>query len=98
MQPLVIVLLIGAAFLHACWNAVLRGRRDMLWSITVMSLISAAVALPVALLLPRPDPASWGCIALSAALQIAYCLFLVRAYRHADLGQAYPVARTRNRQ
>ena len=33
MQPLVIVLLIGAAFLHASWNVVLRGRQDRFLSI-----------------------------------------------------------------
>ncbi len=93
MQPLVIALVLGAAVLHACWNVVLRGRQDRFLSITLMSAVSAAVALPFALLVTRPDPASWGCIALSATLQIAYCLFLVRAYRHADLGQAFPVAR-----
>ena len=93
MQPLVIILLLAAAFLHASWNVVLRGRQDRFLSITLMSAISAVVALPFALVLPRPDPSSWGCIAFSSTLQIAYCLFLVRAYRHADLGQVYPVAR-----
>ncbi len=93
MQPLVIALVLGAALLHAGWNAVLRGRRDLFWSITVMSLCSAAVALPFALWLPKPAPASWPYVAISAAMQIAYCVLLVRAYRDADLGQAYPVAR-----
>ena len=93
MQPLIVSLLIAAAFLHACWNAVLRVGADRLWSITVMSLLSALVALPFVFALPPPDRASWGCIALSATLQIVYCFALVRAYRDAGLAQAYPVAR-----
>jgi drug/metabolite transporter (DMT)-like permease len=56
-------------------------------------MISAASALPFALLLPRPDPASWPYIGASASVQITYCLFLVRAYRDGELSQIYPIAR-----
>ncbi len=93
MQPLIIAMVLGAALLHAGWNAVLRGRADRLWSITVMSAMSGAVGLVFVVVLPAPAAASWGYVALSGGLQIAYCLFLVRAYRHAGLAQAYPVAR-----
>jgi drug/metabolite transporter (DMT)-like permease len=90
---LVIVLILGAALLHASWNAILHSDSDRLRSMTLMCMVSAACALPFALLLPAPDRASWSNIAASAGLQIIYCLFLVRAYRHGELGQIYPVAR-----
>jgi drug/metabolite transporter (DMT)-like permease len=93
MTPLVIGLVLGAALLHATWNALLRSGGDRLWSITVMSMTSAVVAAPFVLLLPAPAMASWPFIALSAALQIGYCLFLVRAYRDGELAQVYPIAR-----
>jgi drug/metabolite transporter (DMT)-like permease len=93
MTPIVIVLLLGAALLHATWNAILRGGADRLWSIVVMCATSAVVAAPLVFILPAPARASWPYIAFSAGLQVAYCLFLVRAYREAGLAQVYPIAR-----
>lgn len=93
MTPLVIALVLGAAVLHAGWNAALRSSVDRLRGIVVMSMTSAAVAAPFACVLPLPAPASWPYVALSALLQICYCFFLVRAYREGDFGQIYPIAR-----
>ncbi|HEY3888663.1 MAG TPA: hypothetical protein VGL73_08815, partial [Caulobacteraceae bacterium] len=93
MTPLVIGLILGAALLHASWNAILRGGADRLWSITVMCATSAVVALPFVFLLAAPARASWPRIGLSAALQVSYCIFLVRAYREGALAQVYPIAR-----
>ena len=93
MTPLVVGLILSAALLHASWNAILRGGADRLWSITVMCAVSAVVALPFLVFLPLPAQASWPCIGLSAALQVSYCLFLVRAYREGGLAQVYPIAR-----
>src|SRR5882724_5181241 len=93
MTPAIVALLLAAAFCHASWNALLRGRADRLWSMTVMSFVTTAAAVPAVLLLAPPDPASWPYIAVSAALQTGYSLFLVRAYRSGDFGQVYPIAR-----
>ncbi len=93
MTPVVIALVLCAAVLHASWNAMLRGRADQLWSVTVMSFAATAVAIPAVLLLPLPAPASWPYLGLSSLLQVAYTAFLVFAYRHADLGQVYPMVR-----
>jgi drug/metabolite transporter (DMT)-like permease len=93
MTVTVVILVLGAAILHATWNAMLRSGADRFWSMVVMSVVSASVALPLAWLLDSPMSASWPYIGLSAALQISYWLFLVRAYRDGDLGQVYPIAR-----
>ena len=93
MTPFVAGLLLVAAVLHATWNAILRSGSDRLWSITIMSAVGALFALPFALALPKPDAASWPYLALSAALQVGYCLFLVRAYRDGHLAHVYPIAR-----
>jgi drug/metabolite transporter (DMT)-like permease len=93
MTPLVVGAVLFAALLHATWNAVLRARADRLWSITVMSLMSGVLGAAAAIFLPAPAASSWPFIALSASLQIAYCLALVRAYRHGLLGEIYPIAR-----
>src|SRR5579859_4904768 len=93
MKPLIVLLILGAAVLHATWNAMLRGRSDRLWSITVMSFASTLVAIPALLVLTPPLAASWPYIGVSTVLQVGYSLFLVRAYREGDFGQIYPVAR-----
>jgi drug/metabolite transporter (DMT)-like permease len=93
MSPLVISLVLGAAVLHAVWNAMLRSGADRLWSMAVMCFLCALIALPVALLVPPPAAASWPYMGLSAGLQIFYALFLVRAYRDGQLAHVYPIAR-----
>jgi drug/metabolite transporter (DMT)-like permease len=93
MTPLVIALVLCAAVLHASWNAVLRGRDDKLWSVTVMSFAATVVAIPVVFVLPLPASASWPYLALSVVLQVVYSWFLVAAYRLADLSQIYPMIR-----
>jgi drug/metabolite transporter (DMT)-like permease len=93
VPPLVLALVLGAALLHATWNAMLRSGADRLLSITIMCLVAATASAPFLLILPAPAAASLPYAFLSAALQIGYCLFLVRAYRDGLLGQVYPIAR-----
>lgn len=93
MSSLVVALVLGSALLHASWNALLRSDPDRLKFIAVMSGFCALIALPVALLAPAPAPESWPFVAASGVVQIAYCLLLVRSYRHGHLAQVYPIAR-----
>jgi drug/metabolite transporter (DMT)-like permease len=93
MPPLVIALVLGSAVMHAVWNAMLRANADRLWAMSVMCLLCAVFALPVALVVPAPAKASWPYMASSAAVQIGYALFLVRAYREGLLAQVYPIVR-----
>lgn len=89
----VLALVLGAALLHATWNALLKSGEDRFRSIVVMTGASSLVSLPALLVLPVPRAAAWPAVALSAALHVGYNLFLVRSYRHGDLGQIYPLAR-----
>ena len=93
VPPLVLALLLGAALVHATWNAMLRSGEDRLWWITLMCVVAATLSLPLMLVLPPPAMASWPYAVVSAALQIGYCLFLIRSYRDGQLGQVYPIAR-----
>jgi drug/metabolite transporter (DMT)-like permease len=93
LTPFVLALVLGAAILHASWNALLKGGGDRLRFIALMTACSSLIALPFLPFLPIPARASWGCILLSAALHVGYNLFLIRAYRHGDLGEVYPIAR-----
>lgn len=82
-----------AAVLHAGWNALLRAGSDRLWTMTVMCVAIALACAGLALVLPMPARAAWGCAILSALLHVGYNLCLVRTYRTGDLGQTYPIAR-----
>ncbi|MEM9573354.1 MAG: EamA family transporter [Pseudomonadota bacterium] len=93
MSVLVVSLLIASAIVHAGWNALLKLSDDRLWSISIITLTGACAAVPFALVLTPPSLQSWPYIFLSSVLQVAYCLFLIRAYRHGDLANVYPIAR-----
>lgn len=93
MSPSVSALALFAAILHATWNAFLKSGGDRLWTVTVMSFASTAVALPLLFVFPVPQPDAWPYILASAVLQVGYSVFLVAAYRHGDLGQVYPIVR-----
>ena len=93
MTTLATVLILGAALLHASWNAILRGGSDRYWSIVVICATSVVVALPVVLTLPPPARACWAFLGISTVLQDISCLLLVRGYRDGDLAQVYPIAR-----
>ncbi|OUD10040.1 EamA family transporter [Marivivens niveibacter] len=83
-----------AALLHAGWNSVLKIGLDRLSTVYMLSLVQAAIAIPI---LPFIDPptwsATWPWLVLAAVLHTGYKVFLIQAYAHADLSQAYPLAR-----
>jgi drug/metabolite transporter (DMT)-like permease len=82
-----------AAFLHAAWNAWIKGGDDRFASILAMS---AGQSLLSAALLPffgLPPAHAWPWILGSAALHTGYKIFLINAYERGDLSQVYPLAR-----
>jgi drug/metabolite transporter (DMT)-like permease len=93
VAPEVTAAVLAAALLHAAWNALLKSLPDQLSGIAMLGMTTVAVCLPAAALVAAPARASWGFLALSAALHVGYELFLVGAYRAGDLNQVYPLAR-----
>lgn len=93
MSVLVVTLLLLSAIVHAAWNALLKGGDDRLWAISIITLVGAVALLPFALFLGPPGLPAVPYLVLSSVLQIGYCLFLIRAYRDADLASVYPIAR-----
>ncbi|MPZ25325.1 MAG: EamA family transporter [Micromonosporaceae bacterium] len=93
MSAIVFGALLGAAILHASWNAIAKAIPDPRVAaglFGVVGLVGGAVGV---VLLPLPEPAAWPFIAGSSVLQTGYLLLLVRAYRHGEFGQVYPLAR-----
>jgi drug/metabolite transporter (DMT)-like permease len=93
MTPAIAILVLFAALLHASWNALLKGGRDGLWTMTVMGIATCLACAILVPFMPLPATASWPYIAGSALLHVGYNAFLVRAYRRGDFGSVYPIAR-----
>ncbi len=84
---------LAAAFLHATWNALVRGGSDPLKTSFAVAFGGALLCLPVALVLPVPAPASWPYLLVSGVIHVGYFVVLGLAYRKADLSVAYPLMR-----
>lgn len=82
-----------AAALHAGWNALLKIRLDPFLAMVLIHAAGALVALPGLLVfgLPGRDSLPW--LIASTLLHLGYYYALAGAYRLADMGQVYPVAR-----
>jgi len=86
-------MVIGAAILHAVWNALVKSGADKTLGIAAVVMgqgVFALLALPFAAV---PDWACWPWFVASIALHIGYQFFLGTAYRMGDLTQVYPIAR-----
>ncbi|WP_283806083.1 DMT family transporter [Bradyrhizobium sp. ORS 375] len=58
-----------------------------------MGLVSSLVALPVLFFVPAPSASTWRIIFVSLVLHAGYKASLAAAYRSAEFGRAYPIAR-----
>jgi drug/metabolite transporter (DMT)-like permease len=88
----VAVVVLGAALLHAAWNAVLRRSRDRALETVRVAAGAGIVSAAALAALPAPAPASWPFIAASALIHTAYFALLAAAYRGA-FAPAYTVMR-----
>jgi drug/metabolite transporter (DMT)-like permease len=84
---------LGAALLHAGWNALLKSSSDKQLDTVAISVGAGIVGLAVAVWLQPPAPASWPWLAGSTLVHILYFLFLAGAYRWGELSYAYPIMR-----
>ena len=99
MSLFALALVLGAAVLHATWNVLLKTSENPLHA-AARAVTSSAVLLtiPVAALwltTGRPGlPATGWLLALvSSVLELAYFIFLSRAYTRGELSMVYPLAR-----
>jgi drug/metabolite transporter (DMT)-like permease len=88
-----LLLALGSAFLHAGWNVLLAGARDVEATTAVTLVVAVAAALPFAIATWDVEPLGYAYSAPSAALELAYIALLAYAYRTAELSVVYPVAR-----
>lgn len=87
-------LALSAAFLHALFGALQKGRHDPWISRAAIDLSYGAMALPVALfLLPWPEPALWPVLLGTTVIHIAYKLAQAMTYDRGAYTVVYPVIR-----
>lgn len=84
---------LGAALLHATWNALVKSGRDPLLDTALVACGGSCLGLPLVLLLPAPNPAAWPYLAATALVHIGYYATLALAYRAGDMSHGYPIMR-----
>ena len=89
----VLAAVLGAAFLHALWNALIKFGTSKLTSMLILTLVQGGMGLLIALTRPFPDPQIWLWLLASGVFHAAYKLFLAFAYEQGDLSRVYPIAR-----
>lgn len=82
-----------AALLHASWNAIVKLAPDKLLTTILVAASAAAISALALPFLVQPARESWPFLAASTVLQVGYYLLVARAYRGADMSQAYPLMR-----
>jgi drug/metabolite transporter (DMT)-like permease len=93
LTPLSIILVLSAAFLHASWNALLRGGADRTRSMLMMNVTVGVIGIAMLAFSGLPSSASAPYVVASGLIHLVYNALLVRMYRSGDLGETYPVAR-----
>ena len=84
---------LGAAFLHALWNALVKVGASRVGAMVILSIGEVPIGLAVALSRPAMDPAAWPWVALAGLCHFGYKFFLTYAYDRGDLSRVYPIAR-----
>jgi drug/metabolite transporter (DMT)-like permease len=84
---------LGAATLHAGWNAAAHGITDRLVGFVLIGASCSLCALLVLPFVAAPARAAWPFIIASFLTHIAYNLLLMRSYELGDFNQMYPLAR-----
>jgi drug/metabolite transporter (DMT)-like permease len=90
-----VVLVLGAAIAHGCWNLILkmeRGRADVALGALIVGVLLVAPSFLIWSVRDVP-PEGWLLIALSGVFETGYFLALSSAYAVGDLSLVYPVAR-----
>jgi drug/metabolite transporter (DMT)-like permease len=84
---------LGAALLHASWNALVKASPDKQLDTVGLAASAGIVALLLAPFLAMPARESWPWLGGSILVHILYFMFLAGAYRWGELSYTYPIMR-----
>ncbi|MCV2871747.1 DMT family transporter [Defluviimonas sp. WL0050] len=93
MSLIVFLSVLGAALLHASWNALVRVGASRVGTMMVLSGVQGLIGLVIAMTMDWPGAAVWPWLVASGVVHSAYKIFLTFAYEHGDLSRVYPLAR-----
>lgn len=93
MSLIVFLSVLGAALLHAAWNALIRVGSSRVGAMMVLSGVQGLIGLAIAATQDWPAASVWPWLLASGAIHSAYKIFLTFAYEHGDLSRVYPLAR-----
>lgn len=93
MSMFVFLSMLGAALLHATWNALIKVGTSRVGTMMVLSAAQGLIGLAVVTTQPLPVTGVWPWLLVSGVIHSAYKLFLTFAYEHGDLSRVYPLAR-----
>jgi drug/metabolite transporter (DMT)-like permease len=93
VRPIVFVVVMLAALLHASWNAIVKSAPDKFLGTIMITTVSAGMSAALIPFLTQPTPSSFPYAVASALLQIIYFLLVARTYQVADMSQTYPLMR-----
>ena len=89
----VFLMVLGAALVHATWNALVKTDGDRLSLIKIMSGTQIGVSLLLIPFVSVPATDCWLLLLASSVLNTGYMFMLNRAYQSGDLSLVYPFAR-----
>ena len=84
---------LGAAFLHALWNALIKTGASKQSAMVILGLCQAFCGLCIGVWRGVPVQGAWVWLLGSGLIHMFYQLFLSYAYEHGDLSRVYPIAR-----
>lgn len=91
---LALILALVAAFLHAVFGALQKGRHDPWLTRGAIDFAYAAMAAPFAIfVVPRPEPFMWPIFATAFVIHLAYKMLQAQAYTKGAYTVVYPVVR-----
>ena len=93
MQLDIVLLMLGAALLHAAWNAIVKGGDNALFEAVLKTLGGGVAVCCILPFLPLPDPRSWPYLAASCVIHLGYYTLLGLSYRNVDMSIAYSIMR-----
>lgn len=89
----VLLAILGAALLHAAWNALIRVGASKTTTMLIMTLVQGGMGAVLVVGKALPGAEVWVWLLASGIFHAGYKIFLAFAYEHGDLSRVYPIAR-----
>ena len=93
MSLWVMLAVLGAAFLHALWNSLLKVGTSRMGAMVILSMGEIPIGLAVVMARPALDWSVAPWVIGAGCAHFFYKLFLTYAYERGDLSRVYPIAR-----